>query len=253
MANEIDITLGSFNLDTTHQIAISDINIKVAKAISQADLAKMHGSVSPVGKRKNITAQIKGTIIGTDYDALRSSLDALKAAMEAVAEQKLTLDDDRFLMVQYSGFSHSYSNLRTFSNFSFDLIASDPFWYAETLSEDERIPASGVSYVITNNGNAATRAKVTLTNPGPSSVTDDIQFENRTTGELFKYRGALLSNGVLVVNNRVDAEDVSFNCLAEDIANFEGDFIFLNPGDNTIVFTGAAGMRVKINYREAWL
>lgn len=171
MANEIDIDIGTFNLDTTNDIAIKDINIKVARAVSQADLAKFHGSVIPIGKRKSITVQIKGTIIGSDYDDLRSNLDALKAAMESVSEQKLTLDDDRFLMVQYSGFSYSYATLRTFADFSFDLIASDPLWLSETLSEDKRIPTSGVGYTIANAGNAPTRAKITITAPPPNLLT----------------------------------------------------------------------------------
>lgn len=254
MSNEIDIDLGTFNLDTTNDIAIKDINVKVAKAISQADLAKIHGSVIPIGKRKNITVQIKGSIVGSDYDDLRSNLDALKAALEASAEQKLTLDDDRFLMVQYSGFSYSYATLRTFAEFSFDVIASDPFWLSETLSEDERTPTSGVGYTIANNGNAATRVKVTLTKTGSGAVVNDIQLENTTTGEKFQYLGTLNSTKALVVNNRVDDMDVTVeNDGTDDIAHFEGDLITLNPGNNTIKFTGTAGVKVKLNYREAYL
>lgn len=253
MSNEIDIDIGTFNLDTTNQIAIKDINIKVAKAVSQADLAKFHGSVIPIGKRKSITVQIKGTIIGSDYDDLRSNLDALKAAMEAVSEQKLTLDDDRFLMAQYTGFSYSYATLRTFADFSFDLIASDPLWLSETLSEDERTPTSGVGYTIANAGNAPTRVKVTLTKTGSGDVVDDIQLENVTTGELFKYRGTLLSGDALLVNNRVDSQDLAVeNDSVDDIAHFEGDFITLSPGNNTIKYSGTPGVQVKLNYREAW-
>lgn len=254
MSNEIDIDIGSFNLDTTNNIAIKDINVKVAKAISQADLAKAHGSVIPIGKRKNMTVQIKGTIIGADYDALRTNLDALKAALEATSEQKLTLDDDRYLMVQYSGFAYSYATLRTFADFSFDLVASDPFWLSETLTEDERTPTSGVGYTIANAGNAATRVKVTLTKLGSGAVVNDAKLQNTTTGEEFQYLGTINSTKALVVNNRVDDADQSVeNDGTDDIANFEGDFITLNPGNNTIIFTGTAGVQVTLEYREAWL
>jgi hypothetical protein len=62
-----------------------------------------------------------------------------------------------------------------------------------------------------------------------------------------------LSGDALVVNNRVDDSDVSVeNDGADDIAQFDGDFITLNPGNNTIEFTGAVGVEVKLNYREAW-
>ena len=53
MANEIDINIGTFNLDETNNIAIADIDIKVAKAISQSALAKSHGSVIPGIKELN--------------------------------------------------------------------------------------------------------------------------------------------------------------------------------------------------------
>ena len=36
------------------------------------------------------------------------------------------------------------------------------------------------------------------------------------------------------------------------VHNFEGDFIELEPGDNTIVFTGTAGAGVKISFRASY-
>jgi hypothetical protein len=56
-----------------------------------------------------------------------------------------------------------------------------------------------------------------------------------------------------VVNNRVDDEDVSvLNDAVDDIKNFEGDFITLNTGDNTVVYTGAANVQVKIEFYPAY-
>ncbi|MBI4430712.1 MAG: phage tail family protein [Candidatus Omnitrophica bacterium] len=253
MANEIDINIGSFNLDETNQIAVADIDIKVAKAISQSSLAKSHGSVIPIGKRNNLTVKIKGTIIGTNYDNLRANLDNLKAALEKDSEQNLTLDDDRKVKVQYSGFSYSYRTLRTFADFSFDLIASDPLWYNQAISNDTRTPTSGSGYTVNNPGNAPTRCKVTLTNNSGGAVVDNIRLKNNTTGEEFQYRGTLANTKALVVNNRVDDEDVSvLNDGVDDIKNFEGDFITLNAGDNTIVYTGAANVEVKIEFYPAY-
>ena len=256
MANEIDLDLGVFNLDESNDIAVSDINVKVAKSLSRADLPKAHGSVIPIALRKEITARIRGTVIGLDYDDLRSNLDDLKNALEKLAEQKLTLDDDRFLMVQYQDFDYSYKTLRRFAEFSFGLVASNPFWLSEVLSSDTRSPASGAGYAIVQNGNAPARIRVTIKNNTAGSLVDAIKLENQTRGETFQYRGTLAVGKSLIVNNRMDADDfIVTNDGTNDIKNFEGDFLMLSPGSNTIVLTssGAPNVEVKLEYRDTYL
>ncbi len=252
MANEIDIDIGTFNLDETNKVAVSDINIRASKKLSQSKIPKAEGSIIPVSMKAVIDISLSGTIIGTDYDNLRTNLDNLKAAFESSSEEKLTLDDDRFIMVQYKDFSIKYETLRTFCKFSVSLIASYPVWLSETLSSDERVPTSGVGYTINNPGNAPTRLKVTITAPA-GGISDDCQLENTTKNELMKYRGAIAAGKSLVVNDRTDQDDQTVeNDGTEDWANFEGDFITLDPGDNTIEFTGTTGATVKLEYRGAW-
>ena len=253
MADEIDINIGTFDLDQTNNVAIEDINISVAKSIQEFDLPKFHGAVVPIGKRKTLSVRIRGTITGSNYDNLRSKLDGLKGAFESNSEQNLTLDDDRILKVQYRNFSHSYKTLRTFSDFSVDLVASDPFWYAASVTIHDQNPAiSGSSYTVNNPGNAPARVKVQISNSG-SSITDDCRLENQTTNETMQYRGTVATGQDLLVNNRMDSQDLSVtNNGVDDIKKFEGDFITFNPGNNTIVFTGTSGTRVRLNFRPAY-
>ena len=252
MADEIDINIGTFDLDSANNIAVEDININVAKSIQEFDLPKFHGSVIPIGKRKSLSVRIRGTITGSNYDNLRSKLDGLKAGFESSSEQNLTLDDDRILKVQYRNFSYSYKTLRTFADFSVDLVAADPFWYAASVTINDQNPAiSGSSYVVNNPGNAPTRVKVQISNSG-GSITDDCRLENQTTGEVMQYRGTVATGQDLIVNNRMDSQDLLVtNNGVDDIKKFEGDFITLNPGNNTIVFTGTSGTRVRLHYRAA--
>lgn len=251
MANEIDIQIGTFDLASTNHIAIADIDLAVRKSVSAFDLPKADGAVIPIGKRMESTAKITGTIIGTNYDALRANLDALKFALEKTSEQKFTLDDDRFMLVQYRGFSWSYRAMRTFADFSFDLVASDPFWYAETATIDDRTPTSGVGYTVANAGNAIARCKVKIT--AKTDLADDIKLENTTTGELFHYRGTLLDTKDLILNNRYGQREITLtNDGADALADFEGDVITLKPGNNTIVYTGGSA-DVEITFRAPYL
>lgn len=253
MADEIDINIGSFDLDANNNVAVEDINVSVARSIQEFDLPKFHGSVVPAGKRKSLNVRIRGTLTGSNYDNLRSKLDGLKAAFESNAEQNLTLDDDRILKVQYRNFAYSYKTLRTFTDFSVDLVAADPFWYAAALTIHDEDPAtSGVGFVVNNPGNAPTRVKVEISNTG-SVITDDCKLENQTTGETMQYRGTVAIGQNLIVNNRMDAQDLAVtNNGVDDIKNFEGDFITLSPGNNTVVFTGTAGTRVELIFRPAY-
>ncbi len=38
----------------------------------------------------------------------------------------------------------------------------------------------------------------------------------------------------------------------DDIKTFEGDFIILQPGNNTIEYTGTANAIVKFEWRDCW-
>lgn len=255
MANEVSLAIGSFTLDdATNKIAIEDLNFAIAKSIRESDTPKSHGSIVAIGKRRAMRVRVRGTIIGTAYDNLRSNLDNLKAAIEDDAYQKLTTDDDRFLWVQYGNFNHEPLNIRTFNKFSFDMIAEYPFWLSATLNSSSAVRTSGVAFNVTNAGNAIARAKITITNGSGSTATDDLRIDNNTTGERFQYRGALLNTKALVVNNLVDARDLAVeNDGVDDIADFEGDFISLNPGVNSLVLTTSkSGITVAVAHRDTW-
>jgi hypothetical protein len=57
----------------------------------------------------------------------------------------------------------------------------------------------------------------------------------------------------LEIDNRYDTADLEvFNDGTDATVDFEGDFIELEPGDNTIVFTGPILTGVKITFRDTY-
>lgn len=252
MANEIDINIGTYDLDSTNGVSIDDIGISINKTVAEYALPKYHGSVIPIGKRRSLSVRVKGSVVSTNYDALRTLLDSLKNAFDDTAEKKFTIDDDRCIFVQYKAFNYSWKMLRTFAVFSVELIASDPFIYSSTLNSDSRTPTTGVSYNITNAGNAATRVKVTVT-AGGVPIVDDLKIQNTTVGEVLQYRGTIVAGDELVVNNRVDDPDLEVtNDGVSDFPNFEGDFLTLNPGVNAIRVDCSAMGTVELEWRDAY-
>lgn len=254
MANEIDINIGTYDLDSTNGVSVDDISISIAKQVQEYALPKFHGSIIPIGKRKSMSVRLKGSVSSTNYDALRTLLDSLKNAFDDTSEKKFTTDDDRQLFVQYKSFSYSWRALRTYAIFTVELVASDPYWLSQTLNSDSAIRSTGVGFTITNSGNAPTRVKVTITAGAGGILANDIKLENQTTGETFQYNEAIGAAGVLVVNNKVDTADL---VVTEDgvsnFPDFQGDFLTLNPGANTLVLTSlAVGATTKIEWRDAY-
>jgi len=249
MANEISLKFGSLTFDSI--TTITDIKLSHKKSPRLSEIPKMGGSAAEVALLKSIAISIEGDIYGADYDTKRTNLDTLKAAFNN-GIQKFTKDDDRYIMAQLDNLDDEDILLRNLSHWRATLIAHYPFWISETEHTDDRVPTSGVGYTITNNGNAPARVKIEITAPA-GGISDAIKIENQTNGQSFQYRGNVAAAEVLEVDNRYDTDDFQvLNDGADAIVDYEGDFIELDPGENTIVFTGTAGAAVKIYHRDTW-
>jgi len=251
MANEIDLDFGTLNLNSTNNVAVSSISLKENKSVRIHNIPKSDGSIAETAKRKSLTITVKGDIGGTDYDDLRTNLDTLKAGLFN-GKQKFTTDDDRYITAQLMNFTYNYAWIRTLATWTATFEAHYPFWLAETETTDDRVPTSGAGYTINNAGNAPARVKVEIT-AGPYDVADTCKLENTTREESLQYRGTIVATKTLEIDNRYDTEDFQvLNDGTDDFKNFEGNFLTLDPGDNTIEFTGSVATSVKLYYRNAW-
>jgi len=251
MANEIELKFGSLNLNSTNEITISAISIKENKDVKVSKIPKADRSVAETARRNSLTVTVKGDIIGSDYDDLRTNLDTLKAGLHN-GKQKFTLDDDRYIMGQLKNFTEGVVHLKRMCTWSASFVCEDPLWLAETATVDDRTPTSGTPYNVTNAGNAPVRAKIEFTAPA-GGISNDIQFENTTNSELMKYIGDVVATEDVEIDNRYDTDDFQvLNNGVDDHANFEGDFITLEPGVNALEFTGTVGTDVKVTFRAGW-
>lgn len=250
MANTIQLKFSSLSLQQS-DITIGKISEQPNLNPKVSPIPQTHGSIAEEAKIESLSLSFPFTIKGDNYADLRSNLDSLKASFLS-GIQKFTKDDDRYVMAQLSEFSWTYDNLSGFIKGKANLIAHYPFWLSETLHSDSRTPTSGVGYTLNNAGNVTTRCKITVTAPA-GGITDNCQIENQTAGKTTRYRGNVAAADLLVIDNRQDSDDfIVTNDGTSDMANFEGDFFELLPGNNTIVFTGTAGSTVKIEYRDSW-
>jgi phage-related protein len=250
MSATIQLKFGSLALDSTNNITISKISEKSAKPVQTVNIPVTDGAIAETAKIGPKTINIEGDIAGSSYDDLRTNLDALHAGL-LNGVQKLTKDNERYIYCQLKDFSFAYDHMTRRATWSASFVAHFPFWLAETATEDEDTPTSGVGYTVTNAGNAPARCKIEVL--ADAETADACKIENSTTGQSFQYRGTIAAADVLEVDNRYDTDDFEvLNDGTDDHANFEGDFITLDPGNNTIVYTGTAGPTVTITHKATY-
>lgn len=250
MANEITIKFNSLALDST-TFTVSKIDYSCSDIVSQHDIPKSNETIIETPKRGVLNIGVDGTVIGTDYDNLRTNLDTLKATLRA-GKQKFILDDDRYVMAVLKSFKYEIVVYRRMAKWSADFVCGFPYWLAENATTDSRNPTSGVTYELTNNGNAPARCKVIITAAG-GAIADDCLVANTTNGEGFNFRGTIANTKALEVDNRYDTDFYEvLNDGTDAHVNFEGDFITLDPGVNAVRFTGVAGTTVAFTWRDTY-
>ena len=250
MSATIQLKFGSLELSSTNNITIGRISEKATKPVQTTNIPVTDGAIAETAKIGPKTITIEGDIAGTSYDDLRTNLDTLHAGL-LNGLQKITKDNERYIYGQLKDFSYSYDHMTRRATWTASFVCHYPFWLSETIMSSVSSPTSGEGYAVTNAGNAPTRVKVTIT--PTASMADACKFENQTNGESFQYRGTVAANEALVVDNRYATDDfVVTNNGADDIDQFEGDFLELNAGSNTVIFTGTAATAVLINWRSCW-
>ncbi len=250
MSGIIQLKFGDLNLQNG-DITIGKIVEKPNMSIPSSPRPLTHGSIAENGTIVSIVLSFPWTVFGSSYTATRANKDLLKAALHN-GLQKFTKDDDRYILAQLSDFELVDESMRSLVRGKASLIAHSPFWLSETLHEDERVPTSGVGYVINNAGNASAKIKIEVTAPS-GGIADACIISNETTGKSFQYRGTIAEYTTAEFDNMVDSEDFEvLNAGVDDIVNWEGDFLELQPGNNVIIFTGTAGSAVKISHRDTW-
>lgn len=246
----IALALGTFRLDGGTTYSITSIEIQETKTVNTNKIPKTDGSIAELGRRDFITITLDITISAANNPSLRTALDNLRAAFQN-GIQKFTLEDDRYIMAQMNSLDKKYINVQRHIELEAVFIAHWPFWLSVAENEDSRIPTSGVGYTIVNNGNAPARCKISVTALS-SPIADNIEIQNTTNGKSVQYRGTLADYQVFIADNRYTTDDfIVTNNAVDDTANYEGDFIELAPGNNTIVFTGGLAT-VDIKWRDCW-
>lgn len=244
------------------------VSLTIGDPIRLAAVAvpKRHGGLIqdvPVRDAKRVTFGL--TVYGRDYDVTnpeqgaRARIDAY-LAKTMLYNKKLRLHDDRYLNAYPAALNYvpRQGSALTVWDLSWDFICLDPFFYSDTpgsqvinlTAADTIIDITNGHYseqvVINNNGSAFVYPKVVVDCTSGAPKRFKVQFDNLTTGKSWTYEFDYTSGTKRVV---VDAGIFSVTLDgSDDLTNWQGTFVWLEPGNNTIRVSGS----VDATYTITW-
>lgn len=246
------VKIGTYNIGT--EAAIEAIKVIKSRRVSQYPVIRQDLTLIPEGCAQPMQIELRGTIAGSDYTSLRTELEQINNAL-AGGRQPFYIDNERYVNVLDTTFDYSFIT-QDFCNYSVRFIGQLPYFLAAVASSNVSTPTSGSSYAITNVGNVRVPLKIVIRPVASGTVSDNIQIENHTLSQLFKYRGVVSATEDVAVDTGYDNENIpSYSVDHEGVtamSAFEGDFLWLNDGVNYIEFTGIANVTVSLYWREGY-
>jgi len=218
-----------------------------AQVVARKDGGVIQGGLAIARKFK-----IKGRIHNDTQAASIAELDDLQAALipgketpqdfQYIEGRVINSFLNKLTVKQVLGTDHSVLNIQA------TLVSDNPYFVATGSSSSFVLDVVGnTSFDITSNGNVE-NSPIIYFMANAAAIVDDIQLDNSTTSQQLIYRGTVLaSNGVLINNDNLTV----LNNSEDDISNFEGDFIELNAGVNTIVYAGAT-CQIGFLWKDRW-
>jgi len=244
----IQLKFGTFLLDKTNGVTISDFQPKSDSRIPEYVIPRMDGAYMDESKLEPISVSMNGLLKGSSISDARTKFDALMAAING-GKQDLYYFDDRYLKdCQKESFGYHLEEGLSIYTFKLTFKGGVPFWVSTSESDDEEVVSSSPhSYIIAMGGNAYVKPMIIIAADQGSEVSN-IQLENVTTEELLAYTGTIAIGDELVI----DCEELTVdNDGEDDRGNFSGDFLRLIGGNNSIKYTGE-DCTITFEWRDRW-
>lgn len=233
------LRFGSYDLPTGITVA----RVEMARRVPTANSARNDGART-LGALLNLKRiSLKGGIFwplgSSDKTWLRGQLDALRTGL-AQGPCNFTVDSDRYWrQCQVEAYADDYepTGFNRLVNISFDVVTGDPFSY-ETAAQagSGSISSTGGTKSCSNGGNAIALPSITIV--VGTAGTNTLQISNGANGDACTISGTLASGDSIVIDS-LNAT-VTKNGV-ETMTLFDGQFLRLAAGANTLTFAKSAG------------
>jgi len=256
----ISIQFGSYTMVGAVKSWGEQGNVRIiAQTIAGFDGAVLDTTTPP---RDSRIISIRGMLFGSSQDNLRTLRDNLRAALNS-GVQKLHFYTDRYLNAYMENCREKYvkGSAGTVLEYDVDFFCADPFVYGNEIVYDMGTvlywtnPEKGDVKIIHNPGNVIIypRFRMIVGDAG-NSESNNISVTNDTISKSFILTTAIgIKNGFEVNTSELTVRKTSVVAYidytgywmddnytgtpVDDRDNWSGDFIWLEPGDNSITCT----------------
>ncbi len=224
----------------------------IAKKSAILEVAYVHGArdVSD-GMFAERIIEISGKIWANSDAEYNSKWDAIAEHL-AKEDFKIQNRGRQINIRKVEEITHDYPSTRDlpFGEVTIRLLACDPFWYATTAQEKQIvITSSPYEFQWDIGGKIEVWPVIIFENNADNA---DFTLENITDDREFRIQDTSNTNGTTVTVDCVNGT-VKRNNSVDIISKFSGLFLRLLGGrSNHFRYTGAA-VKIKMQYREAWL
>lgn len=215
------------------------------------EIPRKHGGIILTPFLKGRKIKISGKIHNDAAETSHAQLLALQTALLA-GEGDFYYREDRCIKCFTKSIKPDFirGTDKAVMDVDIDLWAEQPFLYSAGASYSDDTAASGTTYPfdVFSGGGVFAEPIITIV-PDGATISDDIQLENQTTGDLMRYRGDVGPGHTLVINT--ETLEVTMDGV-DGISNFEGDFIRLAAGTNSFQYVGG-NCDINIKHKYRWL
>ena len=215
--------------------------------LSKYTVARRAGGIIPRTEYGDKTIAITGKVVGSTITAARTALDTLYQAISG-REVDLFLYDDRFIRAFLESLDTDPSAALRVFDVNMKYSAQSPFSLSlQRYRTQQAVSSSPTTFTITSSGTVYTKP-VILFVAGGSDITT-CTLENLTTGQTLSFTGTVSAGNTL----EVDCENTTVeNNGVDSVSSFVGDFMRIDPGANSMKFTGS-NCTVKVDYFDRFL
>ena len=240
-----------FPLGTSVQV------ISRGRTIGRSKVARFEGMRQTTGRRNGIEVQITVPLVRGPLDTseFRPRRDALRAMM-AVGPSRLFVgyDDRYYRCTEPEGEPEDIlaeTGLNRIHAVRMNIVGPDPYEYSTAEATNTWLPVSGTSRTVSTAGNADAAPVISITVGGSGLETIAFTVENETTGEEFTLTGDVTAGDVITVDSILHSVKIG---TTDRMDLFNGLFLSLSPGSNTIVPSWTASSMTSITFavRDRW-
>lgn len=205
------------------------------------------GLIIPSTEYGEKSISLTGKVYGATRDTARTNFDNFIKSF-GKGEKDLYVYDDRYFRGFLSSFDWDYIAALRCLKFQLKFTCQDPFsFYLQKYRSSQAISSSPTTFTITNNGNVRIRPDVFFV-AGGSDITS-CSLENLTSGQVFSFTDTVAAGDTL----EVDCDNLQVeNDAVDSLDAFSGDFLYFEPGQNQIKFTGS-NCTILFDTRDKWL